>query len=84
MAPSQKSRKQTTVTKPAFDVDIEVQYRSRNVSEAELIERVKEAWTAFGRDVRAIKKLRMYVVPEEDRVYYVINDTDEGSFFLFN
>jgi len=40
----------------------------------DIVEKVKAAYVAEGHDAGSIKKVRMYVKPEENMVYYVVND----------
>ena len=42
-------------------------------------ERVIAAFTADGRKSSSVKKLVIYLKPEEGKAYYVINDTENGS-----
>ena len=45
---------------------------------ADVVENVKKAYKAEGNKA-AIKKLQVYVKPEEGVAYYVINDVAEGK-----
>lgn len=49
-----------------------------------LEQRIKQLWTASGNLIKDIKDLRLYVKPEENRVYYVINDVFSGNMDLLN
>lgn len=42
----------------------------------------KAIWKAEGNSVKDIKKLDMYLKPEENKCYFVINDTFNGKFDL--
>lgn len=44
-----------------------------------MIAAVKKAWTKSGKKVGDIKTMTLYVKPEENAVYYVINDTETGK-----
>ncbi len=56
-----------------------VQYDGKQVEEKEIVASVKAAWTEAGNKVGDIKTLEVYVKPEEDTVYYVINETESGK-----
>lgn len=42
-------------------------------------ERVVEAFTAGGGKASSVKKLVIYLKPEEGKAYYVVNDEENGS-----
>ena len=56
-----------------------VQYNGKQVEEKEIVASVKKAWTDAGNKVGEIKTMEVYVKPEEDAVYYVINETESGK-----
>ena len=64
--------------------NVVLQYGSKSVSYDELVVRMKEKWTRdYGKKVSELKSIELYVKPEEDKVYYVINDGEEtGDFAL--
>ena len=43
----------------------------------------KQAWVDTGHELSAIKRLDIYIKTEDSRVYYVVNQTDTGTFFLY-
>lgn len=43
-----------------------------------MIASVKKAWTKSGKKVADIKTMALYVKPEENSVYYVINGDSAG------
>ena len=49
---------------------------------AALVEQAKADYAAQGHDAASIKKVAVYVKPQEGRAYYVVNDTDTGSVTL--
>ena len=49
---------------------------------SELVERAKAAYAAEGGDVSAVKELQLYVKPEEQKAYYVMNGDAAGSIDL--
>ena len=56
-----------------------VEYYGKQVEEKDIIARVKKAWTKSGKKVGDIKEMDLYIKPEENAVYYVINGTETGS-----
>lgn len=56
-----------------------VQYNGKQVEEKDIVASVKKAWTDAGNKVGEIKTMEVYVKPEEDAVYYVINETVSGK-----
>ena len=45
----------------------------------EAVERVKEAWTAAGNKAADLKEIAVYVKPEEEAIYYVVNGDVTGK-----
>ena len=56
-----------------------VEYYGKQVEEKDIIARVKKAWTRSGKKVGDIKEMDLYIKPEENAVYYVINRTETGA-----
>lgn len=69
--------------KPAAKKEIKVsayvEYGSKKVEEKTMIADVKKAWTKSGGKIGDIKTMDLYIKPEENAVYYVINGTETGS-----
>ena len=71
-----------TVKKAAkkdFKVKAFVEYYGKQVEEKDIIARVKKAWTKSGKKVGDIKEMDLYIKPEENAVYYVINGPETGA-----
>lgn len=60
-----------------------VQFAGNEVTEADIIDKVKATYVAEGHKESAIKEINLYVKPEEYAVYYVINDKAIGKVNLF-
>ena len=56
-----------------------VEYNGKQVEEKEIIANIKKVWVEAGNKVGDIKTMDVYVKPEEDAVYYVINETESGK-----
>ena len=64
--------------KEVLKPEITVQYQNLEVTTEAVEERVKAQFAAEGHRVGTIKKLNIYVKPEEYAAYYVINDKFTG------
>lgn len=75
--------KKPAVKKAAAKKEIKVkafvEYYGKQVEEKDMIAKVKKAWTKTGKKVGDIKTMELYIKPEEDAVYYVINGTETGA-----
>lgn len=83
-APAKKTTAKKTTTKKTtakkeIKVSTFVQYYGKQVEEKEIIANVKKAWTGSGKKVGDIKTMELYIKPEENAVYYVVNGTETGS-----
>lgn len=63
--------------------EIIVQYQNSEVDTAAVEERVKAQFVAEGHKAGFIRKLSIYIKPEEYSAYYVINDKFSGRVDLF-
>ncbi|WP_051208713.1 DUF6465 family protein [Butyrivibrio sp. WCD3002] len=62
-------------------IKIELQYADKNITQDELVERAKAACEAdYG--VKGVKDMQLYVKPEENKAYYVVNNKMTGSIDL--
>lgn len=78
-----KTVKKAAPKKPAAKKEIKVsayvEFGGKQIEEKSMIADVKKAWTKSGKKVGDIKSMDLYIKPEEDAVYYVINGTETGS-----
>ncbi|WP_051199576.1 DUF6465 family protein [Butyrivibrio fibrisolvens] len=83
---AEKPAAKKTVTKKAtasVKTKIELQYAEKNISYDDIVKNAKEFWTLeLGKKAEDLKSLDLYVKPEENRVYYVANGKETGSFEL--
>ena len=81
--PKKAEAKKAPVKKAAVKKEIKVtavvEYFGKQVEEKDIVANVKKAWTKSGRKIGDIKTMELYIKPEEDSVYYVINDTETGA-----
>lgn len=59
-----------------------IQYLGKEITTGDLEREVKKLWQEQGKYIKDIKNLSLYVKPEENRCYYVINEETSGSFNL--
>ena len=81
---ARKTPAKRTTTKKAAVVTEEVylQYAGKEFSSADLTAKVKEIWKEMGKKAADLKDIKLYVKPEENAAYYVINNEETGSFGL--
>ena len=77
-APAKKAaaKKTTTTKSTAVKSNVYVEYLGAQISSSDLIEKAKKA-----SGVKSPKTVNVYVKPEENKVYYVV-DNNAGSFDL--
>lgn len=59
-----------------------VEYQGLQVSEKDIVAKIKEIWVNDENKIKDIKDLKLYVKPEEFMAYYVINDDISGKIEL--
>ena len=74
-----KTTKTTKAEKEAASQNVYIQFAGKEVKTEELVEQVKALWTAQGHRVSSIKSLEVYVKPEDNAAYYVINGKENGK-----
>ncbi len=72
-----------TTSKKAPKIDAEIQFDGKSVTQDVLLQRIYDAWAVTGHDKDAIKSINIYLKPAENRAYYVINESENGSIFMF-
>ncbi len=61
-----------------------IEFYGEQISQDELENEVKKIWTESGKKASDIRSIALYVKPEEDRCYYVVNGDEMGSFHIIN
>ena len=75
--------KRTTTRKTAVKETVYLQYLGKEINKEDLVNQVKELWTKeLGREASDLKSLTLYLKPEENAAYYVINDDVTGKLAL--
>ncbi len=77
-------KKTTTTTKAAsIKSSMVLQVLGKEISEKELVAQIKKAWTSqFKGKIKDIKTIDIYVKPEDNRAYFVINGTSDPAYFV--
>lgn len=82
-AATKTTAKKTTTTKRTKKTvrteSILLQYLGKEIDTAEIMKLVTEHYVAEGHSEAEITDVKVYVKPEEDMAYYVINDSISGK-----
>lgn len=69
--------------KKAVKPDFYIQYGGKEIDAQDVLDRIKDIWTKeMENEADDLKELKVYVKPEEDAAYFVINGDIKGSFGL--
>ncbi len=78
---TKKTTTQTAAKKPEVKCTLHVQYAGKSCAEEELMKIAKEAWKSEHKQKAGdLASIELYVKPEENKVYYVMNGEVKGSF----
>ncbi len=87
VAKKETTKKTTAAKKETAKKEIKVntivEHYGRQVEEKVIIANVKKAWTKSGKKVGDIKTIELYIKPEENAAYYVVNGSDTGAVALY-
>lgn len=79
-------KKTETEKKPAEKKEAEknvyIQFSGSEYKMEDIMENIKAVWAAEGHRPSSIKKIDMYIKPEEKAAYYVINGKNSGKIDL--
>lgn len=86
-APVKKAVEKTaavkTVKKAERKTSMYVQFSGKSYSQEELLKMAEDVWKYdLKQKVRALASIELYVKPEENIVYYVMNQEFTGSFYI--
>lgn len=74
-----KTAPKKSAVKKEIKINAIVEHQGRQVEEKTMVAAVKKEWTRSGKKVGDIKTIDLYIKPEENAVYYVINGIDTGN-----
>lgn len=77
--PAKTESVKVTPAKKSAETKLVVEYHGKQVEEKDMIASVKAAWTKSGKKESDIQTMTLYVKPEENAIYYVINETETGK-----
>ncbi len=78
-----KASAAVNAAKEELTTDVFIQYGDREVPAKDVVARVKEAYVEEGHKLSSIKTVQVYIKPEENAAYYVINKKAAGRIDLF-
>ena len=78
---ARKAPAKKVVAKKEVSADVYVQFMGRELLTKEIVANVKKAWAGMtGKKEEDIKELQVYVKPEENKAYYVVNGEADGNY----
>ena len=77
-----KTTAKKSAAKKEIKTEVVLQYGEKEVNTKDMIASVKKDWTKQKHKISEIKSIELYVKPEENTAYYVINGDVTGSFFI--
>lgn len=78
-----KASAAVNAAKEELMTDVYVQFGDREATTKDVVTRVKEAYVNEGHKISSIKSVQVYIKPEENAAYYVINKKSAGKVDLF-
>lgn len=82
-ASAKEATVQQMITKAEVKTALFIQHGGNEVKTDEIVHRVNSELEHLGHDVKELKNMDLYIKPEEDKVFYVINGDVTGSIRLF-
>lgn len=81
--PAAKAAEKKTVEKKELKSEITVQFGGKSYTQDELVQIAKDVWKYdLNQKVADLTSIELYVKPEENVAYYVMNKEFAGSFYL--
>lgn len=75
-----KAPAKRVVKKAEMKTEMVLQYAGKELTEKEILKKVKEDWTKVLKNkVGDLKSVKIYLKPEENKAYYVANGSVEGA-----
>ena len=75
--------KKTSVKKAELKSELHIQFEGKSYSQEDLMKMAKDVWKYdLKQKVGALATVELYVKPEENMVYYVMNKEFTGSFYI--
>ncbi len=77
-----KATKTVKAERGAVSPNVYIQFAGKEILEKDIVEQAKQAWVEMGHRASSIKSLDVYVKPEENMAYYVVNGKETGNIEL--
>lgn len=74
-----------TAAKKAQDIEAKtlIQYSGKEIAADDILETVKKVWVEkFQGKLEEIKTIEIYIKPEENKAYFVVNGLSNGDYFV--
>lgn len=89
-AAKKPAAKKTTTTKKAatkkaqeIEAKTLIQYSGKEIAASDILETVKKVWVEkFQGKLEEIKTIEIYIKPEENKAYFVVNGLSNGDYFV--
>lgn len=78
-----RGKKKKAAKKEILKPEVIIQYVGNAAQLEEIIEKIKRLYVEEGHYLASLKSLQVYVKPEENAAYYVINKKKKGKIDLF-
>lgn len=72
----------TVEQKPSMETEVFVEYDASQIRAKDVVKQVKDKYKEEGKNIDDIRKLNVYIKPEDNAAYYVINDDENGKIEL--
>ena len=69
-----------SAAKKSAKTEFFIQYMDYEVRTEDIADKIREQYVSLGHKVSDIKELQIYLKPEENTAYYVVNHKDTGKF----
>ena len=60
--------------------NVYVEFYGEQLSQNDIVTQAKKIWTDGGNKEADLKKIELYIKPEDDKIYYVFNGDITGAF----
>lgn len=75
--------KKAPAKKAELKSEVHIQFDNKSYSQEDLMKMAKDVWEYdLKQDAAALVSVQLYVKPEENQVYYVMNEEFTGSFYI--
>lgn len=74
-----ETAKKAATKKKEITTTVRIQYLGKDVAVKDKIKEIRAIWQKAGNRVRDIKDIELYVKPEDNKIYFVVNGDFDGS-----